>query len=310
MKKILFPLCILIFPGLLFQTALNAQEADKEVLQIQPTIMVVPWTSKNEDMRAKVESDFAYRAILNEIRAAFDKQGFTTFDFVEALKINATDRVTGFQNWRDLFKDVIDNSPAELEVLAEIHVQNDKYGKKVDILLATNDKYSGESILSSGLISSDPFNTTDYAVLAQRALAKNNAMTTYLNALQEKFNIIVNSVGRSIAVRIEIKEGCPFTLQTEAGEDGDYVSDLIVDWVKQNAYKNNYKMGGKSASLLDFRYIKIPLRDKDGMNYDINNFSRVMRRAIRKIGEQTEKGDKFQLEELIRGNKLIITILQ
>jgi hypothetical protein len=69
-------------------------------------------------------------------------------------------------------------------------------------------------------------------------------------------------------------------------------------------------MGGKSASLLDFRYIKIPLRDKDGMNYDINNFSRVMRRAIRKIGEQTEKGDKLQLEELIRGNKLIITILQ
>ena len=285
-----------------------------EMLQIQPSIMVVPWTSKDEDMRKKVESDFAYRAALNEVRAAFDKRGFTTFDFVEALKIATTDRITGTQNWRDLFKEVIDNSPAEIEVLVEIYVQPDKYGSRVNILMAANDKYSAESIANSGMISSDPFNTTDYALLAKKALEKDDAIGKFLNSLQEKFTKIVNTTGRSIAVRVEVKDGCPFTLETEVGEDGDYVSDLIVGWVKKNAYKNNYKVKGKAASLLDFMYIKIPLTytDEEGkkQNYDINNFSLAMRRAVRKMGDQTDKKDKFKLEELLIGNKLILTIQQ
>ncbi|MBV6440694.1 MAG: hypothetical protein DYG98_12530 [Haliscomenobacteraceae bacterium CHB4] len=310
MKKLLHAISLIGY-ALCLPVILTAQEpANTEVLQIQPTIMVVPWTSQDEDMRKKLESDFAYRAVLNEVRAAFDKRDFTTIDFVEALKIAATDRITGMQNWRDLFKDVIDNSPAEIEVLTEIYIQPEKYGNKVNILLAANDKYSGESIANSGMISSEPVNTTDYALLAKKALEKDDAIGKFLNSMQNKFTEMVQKNGRSIAVRVEVKEGCPFNLQTEVGEDGDYVSDLITDWVKKNAYKNNYKLKGKTASLMDFTYIKIPLRDAEGNNYDINNFSRIMRKAIRSMGDKTDKRDKFKLEELIRGNKLIITIMQ
>lgn len=274
---------------------------------VQPTIMVVPWTSKDEDMRTKVENDFAYRAILNEIRAAFDKRGVTTLDFIEAMRNAAANRTTGFSNWRDIVKDVIDNSPSDIFIEAEIYQQSSKYGSKVQILLAAKEKYTSESLMNSGLLES-PESQADPAKKVQITLEKDDAIGKFINGLNEKFLGIVKK-GRVVSIRVEVNNGSGLKLDAEAGTNGDYVSDLIIDWMKKNAYQNYYHVKGNTSTLLEFDQVKIPLRNPDGSNYDINEFGRNMRKAIAQIGKQTEKGSTFKMEQNIRGNVLTLSIL-
>lgn len=274
---------------------------------VQPTIMVVPWTSKDEDMRTKVENDFAYRAILNEIRAAFDKRGVTTLDFIEAMRNAAANRTTGFSNWRDIVKDVIDNSPSDIFIEAEIYQQSSKYGSKVQILLAAKEKYTSESLMNSGLLES-PESQADPAKKVQITLEKDDAIGKFINGLNEKFLGIVKK-GRVVSIRVEVNNGSGLKLDAEAGTNGDYVSDLIIDWMKKNSYQNYYHVKGNTSTLLEFDQVKIPLRNPDGSNYDINEFGRNMRKAIAQIGKQTEKGSTFKMEQNIRGNVLTLSIL-
>ena len=301
MKKAIF--YILVFIG--YGTSLQGQE--KEHQGVQPTIMVVPWTSKDEDMRTKVDNDFAYRAILSEIRAAFDKRGVTTLDFIEAMRNAATNKTTGFSNWRDIVKDVIDNSPSDVFIEAEIYQQSSKYGTKVQILLSAKEKYTSESLLSSGLLES-PESQADPAKKVQVTLEKDDVIGKFINDLNAKFLGIVQK-GRVVFIRVEVNNGSSFKLDAEAGTNGDYVSDLIIDWMKKNAHQNYYHVKGNTSTLLEFDQVKIPLRNPDGSNYDINEFGRNMRKAIAQIGKQTEKGSTFNMEQNIRGNVLTLSIL-
>jgi Family of unknown function (DUF6175) len=300
MRKLLQTLCMCC-------VCLGLWGQDEQYQAVQPTIMVVPWTSKDEDMRAKVDNDFAYRAILNEIRAAFDKRGVTTLDFIEAMRNAATNRATGFSNWRDIFKDVIDNSPSDVFIEAEIYQQSSKYGPKIQILLSAKEKYTSESLLSSGLLES-PESQADPAKKVQVTLEKDDVIGKFINDLNGKFLGIVKK-GRIVSIRVEVNSGSSFKLDAEAGTNGDYVSDLIIDWMKKNAYQNYYHTKANGSTLLEFDQVKIPLRNPDGSNYDINEFGRNMRKAIAQIGKQTEKGSTFKMEQNIRGNVLTLSIL-
>lgn len=280
------------------------------------TIMVVPWTSTSEDIREKLESDFTYRAILNEIRRAFDERGFTTIDFVEALRNSNTNRATGMENWRDNFKNIIDNSTADIFVEAEIQYLSEKYGNKVNILLDAKDKYTSQSLINSGLLSSDQTRTEDYALLAKKALERDGAVNNFLDGLNIKFGII-REQGRTIALRIEVLQNSSVDLDTEMGENGDYLSDIIIDWVKSTSAGWNqkglirnggYHIKGQTASLLWFDQINIPFTNETGERYEVNQFSREIRKAIAGMGLNSDKGGRFEVQQNIRGNEVTITL--
>lgn len=281
------------------------------------SIMVVPWTSADEDLREKTEADFNYRAILNEVRAAFDAQGYTTVNFIQKLRNLSKNEVVGLSNWRTVFKDIIDNSGADIIIQTEINVVAGKYGNSVNLLLEAVETSSSESLANSGLLRSESYSTEDYAYLAKNALQKEQAIEKFLNSLNEEFRTL-RTMGRSIVCRVEVEQDCIYDLNTSIGNEGDYLSDLIQDWVENKCESwrvagllddSYYNIEGNGPSLLSFDFIRIPFSDENGKRYDINNYARELRKAVTVLGIKSEKGTNFSVKSLVDRNRLTLVLV-
>jgi len=299
MKKINLNITILLL--LIFQISLNAQSE-----QVQPTIMVVPWTTSSEDILEKLEQDFTYRATLSKIKQAFDERGFTTYDFVSAIQNYETNQAQDWQTQQTIFTEIANNSPADMFVKAEVKIQRTSLGDKVYVLLETIDNYTNQSIANFS-VASRAMRTSDYARLVGWAFEKDNKIEEYLNLLNTKFEDI-RTRGRSINIRIVVAENSEVTLDDEAGEDYDLISELIEDWLREQAHKNYVHIKTNTGTLLHCDEVKIPLKDEAGNNYDINRFARGLRKHIAALGTKTDYGNRLKIGRDIRGNELTLTL--
>lgn len=299
MRSIIVVLSIIVF---------NLSGIAQEVTQVQPTIMVVPWSSKGEDLRTKIESDANYRTAIQIISNAFSQKGFTTKDFVTQLQNSLNDQTISSEkmNQSSLFKKVIELSPTDYYIETEVDLEELTSGNVVTIRMNAIDKFTGDKT-SAEVMRSQPFRTDNWSKLVELALKNDGKLERFFSLLNNEFAKI-RETGRTITVKIEVKETSPHRLDNEVGDDFDYLSDLIINWVKENSYKNYSRTKGSTSTLLYFDEIKIPLRDKDGMNYDINTFATEMRKQLRRLGKITESGE-LKVEQDIKGSNILFTIL-
>ena len=107
-----------------------------------------------------------------------------------------------------------------------------------------------------------------------------------------------------------IVNGDTYQLGLESGEfdilsnlakfnDSELV-DQIEDWVADHAYKNNYHIQGSTELEMIFDDIRIPLKDGNGRNYNINQFDREVRQLFRNLG--------FKVAHVTKNNHKIIII--
>ena len=78
----------------------DATNSGGQVNQIQPKIIVVPFSKQGEDVRALIESDVNKRIAITKIKEAFDSRGFSTEDFIGKFK---PDVVISFLNQYVIF---------------------------------------------------------------------------------------------------------------------------------------------------------------------------------------------------------------
>ncbi len=287
MKKvflILF-LCCVVF----------ATEA-QEVVTVQPKIMVVPFTKDGEDIRTVLEEDVNKRIVLTKIKEAFDSRGFTTVDFFGKLKSFSKVNGLAMDNQSDLKTMIIQQSGADIYVDAEINVMLSDSGNSVKVIITAYDISTGNS-LSNKVGESGKFYTDDIGKLASKAIE--SQADGFLNTMQVKFNdIVVN--GRSINVSIGFAQTSQYTMSSEVGDEGFTLSDEIEMWMSENAYKNNYHIQGSTDKQMIFDDVRIPLKDENGNNYNINKFGLKFMIFARKLG--------LQIGRDISNNTLVITI--
>ncbi len=306
---LIFTIGILLSTSMLF-----AQQT--EVQQVQPTIMVIPWTAKGEDIRDKIDNNFIYRAILSKIKEAFDYRGFTTYDFITAYNNAQIEQIQDWGKLQTLFKDIAHNSPCDIYIKADVNLyQGGAAGNRVDILLEAVDNYTDQSLANTSLASRQ-IRTDDYVMLAQQALDMSDAFKSgtaasstksFLDLLNEKFADI-RSKGRTIEIRILVDENSDITLDEEIGANYDLLSDLIKEWLEKNAYQNYAHVKSTGSALLHFDAVKIPLRDEKGQNFDISAFAGKLRAYIAGLGTKTSSGSRLRVTREVRGNTATITI--
>jgi hypothetical protein len=286
-------------------TATNNQS---NVNTVQPSIMVVPWSSIGEDIRTKIEKDFNYRTAITKISNAFSDRGFSTKDFVTQLQNTLNDQTISQEkmNQTDLFKKVIELSPTDYYIETEVYfVPHSDGTTKAKILLTAIDKFTGDKIAAEPM-SSPPFKTDDLAKLAEKALEDEGKLEKFFQLLNSEFTKI-REVGRTITIKIELESNTKHKLDEEIGDNYDLLSDVIIKWVKANSYKQYAKIKGNSTNLLYFDDVKIPLRDDEGNNYDINKFATSMYKFLRQTGKITTLGN-ISLQKDIKGNNLYFKI--
>lgn len=262
---------------------------------VQPKIMVIPYTKQGQDIAQVIENDVNKRIVLTKIKEAFDSRGFTTIDFNAKLKsISRTDGLSmGKQT--DLKSMIIQQSGADIYVEAEMDILLSSSGNSVKIILTSYDISTGGS-LSNKIGDSGKFYTDDIGKLASKAVEK--IADNFLDIIQVKFTDIVNN-GRSINITFGFETTSSISMSTEIGNDGLTLSDHIELWMSENAFKNNYHIQGTTDKTMIFDDVRIPLKDKNGNNYNINKFGLEFLKFARGMG--------LQISRNIANNSIVIT---
>ncbi|WP_299339343.1 DUF6175 family protein [uncultured Prevotella sp.] len=284
MKKIIFFLLALV------ATVAKAQN----VSTVQPKIMVMPYVAEGVDIRQTIETDPNIRIVLSKIREAFDKRGFTTIDFETKLKAQSANNALSDNAQTNRRSMIIQSSGADIYVETEYIYTPSQAGNSVKVLMKACDVSTGGALASKDAFSGQ-FYTEDVGRLAGAAVEK--VADEFLNVIQTKFDDIVEN-GRSISLDIKIDESSTHSLHEEMGESE--LVDQIEDWVADHAYKNNYHIQGSTEVEMIFDEIRIPLKDENGRNYNINQFDREVRQLFRKLG--------IKVSHVSKNNTLVITI--
>lgn len=254
--------------------------AQEQVNTVQPSIMVLPFTKEGQDIRTVIEDDFNKRIAISKVKEAFDNRGFTTKDFVGTLKIALKERAIGGDNKTSLKGEVIRLSGADMYVEVEVFVQKASSGNSVKLILQGYDSFTGQS-LSNKIGESGKFYTEDIAKLAEKAAA--SCSEEFLNTLNAKFGDIVAN-GRSLRMSIGFDQNSDYNMDSEIGGAGDLISDVMEDWLEDNAYKNNFHLQGISESEMLVDDFRIPLKDPNGRNYRASKVARAIRKYLIGLG--------------------------
>jgi hypothetical protein len=164
------------------------------------------------------------------------------------------------------------------------------------VLLATpgTDALSGWEYVSDGIFIIRI--TEDIGKLGAKAVEK--VADEFLDIIQVKFTDIVNN-GRSINVDFSFEQTATISMSTEIGNDGLTLSDQLELWMSKHAYKNNYHIQGTTDKRMIFDDVRIPLKDDNGNNYNINKFGLEFLKFARSIG--------LQITRSTANNTLVIT---
>jgi hypothetical protein len=283
--------------------SLNAQT---NTATVQPTVVVVPFTTTGQDALSLYETKFEYRAIINEINNAINSRGsFMPQDLQEIISRIKENTVLNEINNVDIdpTKRILDNTSADILIKAEIYIFTENALNSVQITLKAIDKASGKTMFASPLLTSPSFKTTDFAYLAKRVITEGDAIGAFCNGVSNAFQSIALN-GRSIQVIFETTGTSTYKLDDE-DKDMNTFGDLIIDWVKKTSYKGYYKIRTQTPKQIYFEEIKIPLKSDDGSNYDINTYAKEIRKAIAEICVKVKGGERPKIPTPLISNGVI-----
>jgi len=261
----------------------------QDVNTVQPSILIMPYVSSGGNALELFESDNSYRSCIAAIEEAFQKRGFVTDDFQEALNRLKTDnQINSLNNIEfDWEKSIRDNSGADIVVKSEIIITPQSSGlNRMEIILKAVEKASSGALASLTPDVSIPYpDDAPTGTIAIKVLERNGQIDSFLDNLNDKFGAMVEN-GRVVKIEVYETDDSEYSLEDEVGDDYDYISDLLNDWISENSYKNYYKV--KTGNRAIFYEIKIPLKDENGNNYNESLFERKMRKKIAEFCEMRD----------------------
>ncbi len=281
----------LILTFLLFAIAGSAQ-----VNPSLPKIMVIPFTKEGEDIRTILDNDVNRRIAITKVKEGFDAQGYTTVDFVGKLKAIKDNQVFQSDNQTDLKTKIIEMSGCDIYVVTEADVEKDASGSSVNVILSAYEASTGNS-LANKVGPSGKFFSDDFGKLTNKAV--NMCIEDFVTMMTTKFNDMAKN-GRSVLVDISFGPGASMNMTTEVGPDKLALSDALEEWFSKNSYNNIYHIQGTTNLKILFDDVRIPLKDKNGNNYNANKYALEIYKYLKTINLTPAKE--------IKGNTIYITI--
>lgn len=292
MKKIIN---LFILP-LILCVAICSLQAKAEQVTVQPKIMVVPFVKDGEDIRTVLEEDADKRIVLTKVKEAFDSRGFTTVDFLGKLKAGSVQSGMSDEQQSDLKSMIIASSGADIYVDTEMVINRSASGNAVKVIITAYDISTGGS-LSNKVGDSGKFYTDDFGRLGSKAIE--SCADDFLNVMQTKFNDMVRN-GKSLNMTIGFEEGSQYNMNSEIGDEGFTLADLIEMWLEENAFQGNFHIQGTTSTKMIVDDVRIPLKDPKGNNFTVAAFGREFVKFARKYG--------LKITRNVVNNSLIITV--
>jgi hypothetical protein len=152
--------------------------------------------------------------------------------------------------------------------------------KTLTYILEGKDAYTGKSVASAQGASTPSF-SAEVPVLLQEAVIAN--IDNFNVALQRHFDDMFTN-GREIALEIRVfaDNAAGVDLETEFGDDGLELSEIIDRWMHNNTVAHRFSKLGMTENFLSYEQVRIPLYNDEGMAMDAEMWGRQLRNMLRK----------------------------
>lgn len=218
------------------------------------------------------------------------ERGFPLRDMEQMVKsINQTsaeNSMTTSRSGSGVFVSPLDRlkSRAKCDIILELSWTENSQGprKSVTYNLRALDAYTNAQI--GGMNGeSTPTMTGGLAMMLKSAMIGgidelNNNLMDYFTKMSE--------MGREVALSVNLFEDCGFTLEDEV--KGEFLSDLIEDWVAENTVNGNFSLVDATESMMHFEQVRIPLYDEEERALDTRRWARGLTRYLQSKGVGTK----------------------
>lgn len=259
-------------------------------------IMVVPYNKQDEDIRTVLDDNPHIRTAVSKVKEAFDQRGWSTVDFVanlRAAQANAaftSDRQTNFKS------DLLTTSGADFYVQVDVQIITSDSGTSTVLNVTAFETHTGASF--SNKTGTSKFASNDYEKLISKAFEQ--IQEEFLNTLMVKTDEI-REIGRATMVEFNLDENTTIDFDSEINSSGEYLNEIIEDWISTNAYKGRANLTGILENKMVFDEVRIPLYDQEtNKPYNLNRFATEVIKFLRSKGIQASRN--------IHGQKIYITI--
>jgi hypothetical protein len=204
-------------------TFLNLQAQDKAI-QVQPTIMVMPFTKSGQNALDLFENDFKWQSIIARVNNAFQERGFRPKDLQETInQVKKSKAINSLKNATFNVEEAIYmEARTDIIVKAFINIHSeDGQTNSVQVSLKAIEASSRMALYDLPTASSPPFKTSDFGYLVDRILTEENRIETFIDGLNNAFKQ-TSELGKAISIEILVTDASVFKLDDEIGQDGDF----------------------------------------------------------------------------------------
>lgn len=284
-------LCLLLLSSLL-----SFSQAKK------PTIMILPsdnWcmqrffmtefdnqgTKQNvPDYKAAFQEDTELGQVISKIGGLMADQGFPLKDAEQELKIleqraaedNMTMSSSSAASFNESPLDML-KKRAKADIILQLWWKVNKVDgqKSVSFTLDALDSYTGKRIASAtgnGERSNDIV-----AELLMKAVQAN--MSEFVGRLDSYFSDLLEN-GREVSIFIKTWDSWGYDLEEEF--DGEFLQDIIDDWMYDNTVSGRYSLADATETFMRFEQVRIPLYDERERSIDSRKFTNNLRKYLLK----------------------------
>ena len=269
-----------------------------EVSVAKMSVMVMPRVPENETPRSVWDKSPDDRIAVAKVKEFFQGRGFQTVDFETKLKSAEETKVLTLENASDHRLEIMRYSGAEIAVEVDMTWQEESGLCHATIVLKASETSGG---LDMGT-TTEPSNISRSCDKALHAMgAVENQADKFLDQMQRNFTRL-GEEGRPLTINVTFAQGSMFNADSEVdAKDGDPVSDVVIDWMRDNAYKHSVQQPNAGPQGIDFPEVRVPLRNLETcQGYLSNDFAKAFRNYMKSIN--------IPIKTVVKGNKILATV--
>ena len=278
---------------------MSASDVATSSNMVLPSIIVVPFKTPNDDSFAEIlQNDYDRRIAVNAVQKGFEDKNITTIDLL--AKISAAQRVSQYDRnagaGQSSDRALLQQSGADIYVEVDIMKDVQQAGSRVNLTLKAYETASGSIIANQVATTNRRYQTIATDVLCAYAVQDN--MDVFLEQILKNF---APSKGTRVSLSVAIDDNATRTMNDPAGSKGYALKNVIIQWVRRNAYEGKYQTPSIVDAFMSFDYIVIPPVDADGLKMDAAQFSFLLE-------EYLKETENIPCSARLEGNKIMITI--
>lgn len=272
-------------------------------VSVKPRIMVVPSDQimnkkgyvNNNLINNKYYYSFDYskmflvdtelKLAISKIGELFSDRGYDLNDLENGLRMINNDasieKTYEGRNGEILIKSNLDNviestnTDVRLDLTFEIVEETGPY-KSLTFNIQAIDTYTNKQIAAASGISERTSESNMLRILEQSVLKH----IPNLQSQIENYFLKLQQYGRDLAVKIIISNSSSLRLDSDVNK-GDYLSDVIEDWISENSKDNNYNLVKDTGYEMEFNPVKVAIYDSNGKKNSTRNFLRDLEKYLK-----------------------------